>query len=107
MCLNVYVVIKKEDSERTHEERLATVISGVWDYVKPLRSVQTESTLTNACSNWGLGTYVYDVFISSPHHTVGTQIAVAQEQILVFSLLVNLGNNISDGVLFKNDKWLP
>ena len=77
MCLNMYVVMKKEDSEGTHEEPLATVISGVWDYVKPLRSVQTESTLKNTCSNWGLGTYVYDVFISSPHHTAGTQIAVA------------------------------
>ena len=63
--------------------------------------------MTNTCSNWGLGIYIFNIFISSSHHhIVGVQIAIAQEQILAFTILVNLGNNISDGVLFKNNKWL-
>lgn len=42
--------------------------------------------------------------MSSSHHIVGAQIAIAQEQILVFTILENLGNDIFDGVLFKNNK---
>ena len=62
--------------------------------------------MTNTCSNWELGIYIFNIFISSSHHIVAAQIAIAQEQILVFTVLVNLGNNISDGVLSKNNRWL-